>query len=770
MDLDASTGGLQTSPVRRPTISPSTAAKLAAEHFGLRGEVRELDSYADRNFRIAGHVLKVAFASADLDMEVAAMDWLAEPARSGAVTPTVRRSPEGHAVVDGVDEDGRPVRVRAASFVPGRLLADVSQPSRALWRDLGRRAGQLGIALDGFDHPGLHRGHDWDLAQASWISLGLDIHPRGRRRDLIRSALLQYRGRVLPRAGALRRGAIHGDLNEANLLTDDAGSEIVGIFDFGDMCASWLIAEVAIAAAYAMILSEPADALDTLTAVAAGYHEVRPLGTLECDVLLDLVRVRLAVSITAGEQARRAEPENAYAGTTVPGAIALLDTLAEIDDRRAIETLCGKIGIATPDGWARADGASLLERRKARLGGSLSLAYSDPLHIVRGQGTWLFDENDRAHLDCVNNVCHVGHCEPRVVRAASEQMSRLNTNTRYLHENVVEYAERLSALFPDPLEVCFFVCSGSEANELAIRIARAATGRRDVIAVEHGYHGNTSTLVDLSSYKHNGPGGTGAPDWVHTLPVPDPRRGALGDDGPGYAAALRELTMRLHDEGRPPAAFLCESVLGCAGQVFPASGFLPAAFEHARAAGAVCIADEVQIGFGRIGPMFWGFAREGAVPDIVTMGKPIGNGHPLGAVITTRALADRFANGMEYFNTFGGNPVSAAVGLAVLDVIEEDGLARHAEQVGRHLLERLRPLLEHESVTDIRGEGLFVGIELADQPRRVAAMVDHAKARGVLVSIDGPKHDVIKIKPPLTFDLAEADALADVLACGLANG
>jgi 4-aminobutyrate aminotransferase-like enzyme len=368
-------------------------------------------------------------------------------------------------------------------------------------------------------------------------------------------------------------------------------------------------------------------------------------------------------------------------------------------------------------------------------------------------------------------VPHVGHSHPRVVRAAREQLAVLNTNTRYLHPRLVEYAERLTALLPDPLEICYFVNSGSEANELAIRLARAATGARGMVVVDVGYHGNTTTLVDVSPYKHDGPGGSGPPPWVRKIPMPDDYRGQWkrGDPEAGrkYATAVDDAIAALEANGEQPAAFLAESILSCGGQVVFPDGFLAEAYRRTRAAGAVTIADEVQVGFGRVGTHWWGFETQGVVPDIVTMGKPIGNGFPLGAVVTTRPIAEAFANGMEYFSTFGGGPVASAVGLAVLDVMESEGLRDHARDVGDYLLDGLRGLVDrYEVVGDARGVGLFSGIELVRDrgtlepaDREASWVANRVRDLGVLVSTDGPFHNAIKIKPPLCFNRADADRL-----------
>ena len=416
-----------------------------------------------------------------------------------------------------------------------------------------------------------------------------------------------------------------------------------------------------------------------------------------------------------------------------------------------------------------ADQPSVLQpRRTTDLGASLSTSYRDHLSIIRGEGVWLFDHEGRGYLDCVNNVAHVGHAHPHVVAAIAEQAAVLNTNTRYLHRTILDYAERLAATFPAPLSIVYFTNSGSEANELALRIARTVTGRHDIVALDWGYHGNTNDLVEISAYKFNRAGGAGKPKHTHLAELPDPYRGHHGDNGPAYAhsVATAAEAARAHN-GSGPAAFIAESISGCGGQVVYPAGYLAAAYEHARAAGALCIADEVQVGFGRVGTAMWAFEEHRVVPDIVTLGKPIGNGHPLGAVVTTPALAAQFANGMEWFNTFGGNPVSCAAGMAVLDVIEGEQLIVKALDTGGYLLSRFHELAtRHAAIGDVRGRGLYLGLDLVtnrstNEPatKLAADVANRLRDRGVLISTDGPHDNVIKIKPPMVFTRADADIL-----------
>ncbi|MEB2315274.1 MAG: aminotransferase class III-fold pyridoxal phosphate-dependent enzyme [Xanthomonadaceae bacterium] len=416
----------------------------------------------------------------------------------------------------------------------------------------------------------------------------------------------------------------------------------------------------------------------------------------------------------------------------------------------------------------------LLRLRRAHLNPTLSVAYREPLKIVRGEGVWLYDAQGQGYLDMVNNVCHVGHCHPRVVRAGAEQMARLNTNTRYLHDALVEYALRLTATLPAPLSVVFLTNSGTEANDLALRLARAHTGARGTIVVDHAYHGHSPSMVELSPYKFNGRGGEGQADHVAVVPMPDAYRGAVrdaADAGPRYGRMLAGAIDELRARGHRPAAFYCESLLGCGGQVILPDGYLRQAFAQVRAAGGLCLSDEVQVGFGRVGDAMWAFEQQGVVPDILTLGKPIGNGHPMGAVVTTPEVAASFVSGMEYFNTFGGNPVSCAIGLAVLDVIEEENLMDNAVRVGEFLTAGLREIqARHPGIGDVRGRGLFIGAEFVSDaaarspdPARARVVVEAMKARHVLLSTDGPDDNVLKIKPPIVFSRANAEEFLEKL-------
>jgi 4-aminobutyrate aminotransferase-like enzyme/Ser/Thr protein kinase RdoA (MazF antagonist) len=424
------------------------------------------------------------------------------------------------------------------------------------------------------------------------------------------------------------------------------------------------------------------------------------------------------------------------------------------------------VGLTIPPQITKED---TLQARRERMGGNLSISYDEPLKIVRGRRQFLYDDAGRAYLDVYNNVALVGHSHPRVVEAVQKQIAVLNTNTRYLHDNIVRYAEKLAAKLPAPLKVCYFLNSASEANELALRLARAHTGRKDIIVLEHAYHGNTTSLIDISPYKFDGPGGKGKKPGVHVAPIPDDYRGAYKRSDPlagmKYAKHVAEIADRVK-----PAAFIAESLPSVGGQIVFPQGYLREAYRSVRAAGGVCIADEVQVGFGRLGHCFWGFEYgQDVVPDIVVMGKPIGNGFPLAAVVTTTEIAASFDNGMEFFSTFGGNPVACAAGMAVLEVLEEEGLQENARVVGDYLIGALREL-RYELIGDVRGAGLFLGVELVRDretlkpaDREASRVVNRLRERGVLAGTDGPHHNVIKLRPPLCFSREDADVFVRVL-------
>ncbi|MDJ0906487.1 MAG: aminotransferase class III-fold pyridoxal phosphate-dependent enzyme [Woeseiaceae bacterium] len=413
---------------------------------------------------------------------------------------------------------------------------------------------------------------------------------------------------------------------------------------------------------------------------------------------------------------------------------------------------------------------SLLERRLASMGSAYRLFYDEPVHLVRGEGAWLFDADGRRYLDMYNNVPHVGHCHPRVVAAICDQARQLNSHTRYLHDNVVRLAERLTAKMPAALDTAMFCCTGSEANELALRIARRVTGATGIVVVDYAYHGNTQATYEISTDTIPP---EEVPPWVATVPAPDTYRGPHRGESAGerYAAHVAEAIDKLQRRGVKTAAFVIDTIVSSSGVVAPPPGYLARVADIVRRAGGLFVADEVQPGFGRTGKNFWGFEAGRFEPDIVTMGKPMGNGHPLSAVVTRREIVDAFAGHGRYFNTFGGNPVSCAAGLAVLDVIAEEGLQQNALEVGAYLADGLWRLADsHECIGDVRGTGLFLAVELvADRETKTPAtdladkVVNGLRSRGVLTGSIGPADNILKLRSPLVLSKDDADYFLDTL-------
>ena len=741
---------------------------MARRLYGIDADASPLPSERDQNFLLltaAGDrfVLKIANSTDDRALLDAQNAALAHVGRRTTLCPRVVPAIDGALVSETASASGMRHFVRLLSWLPGAPLGSVPDHSSELLEDVGGAVGALDTALDGFDHPAIHRDFYWDLARG--LSLVRELSPLVEdpvMRALVTRLVHDIGARGADRFARLRRAAVHNDPNDYNVLAEQG--RVTGILDFGDIVHSYAIADLAIAIAYA-VLGKP-DPLAAAVSVLRGYQGARPLDDNEMAALFDLVLLRLCTSVCVAARQQKQRPADAYLSVSQGPIGATLPTLAALD-REAVDAAFRQTRGKTPE--------ETLAARRRVIGGNVSVAYRTPVKIVRGWMQYLYDSASRRYLDAYNNVPHVGHCHPRVVQAAIEQMRVLNTNTRYLHDNLARFAERLAATLPAPLRICYFVNSGSEANELALRLARAHTRRRDVIVLDAAYHGNTTTLVEISPYKFNGPGGEGAPPWVHVVPIPDTYRGEFTRDDPRagvkYAAYVSRAIEKMRAGGTGPSAFIAESAPSVGGQIVLPEGYLPAVYAAVRDAGGVCIADEVQTAYGRMGTHFYAFEAQCVVPDIVVLGKPIGNGYPLGAVVTTPEIAASFDNGMEFFSTFGGSTVSCAVGLAVLDIVQEERLQEHAREVGAALLEALRPLAaRHPIVGDVRGSGLFLGVEFVKdrgtlEPATAEAsdIVNRMRERGILLGTDGPFASVLKIRPPMPFTRENGDHLAATL-------
>ena len=769
---------------KAPAFSTAEAAAIAQRAFDIQASAHPLDSERDQNFRLrAGDgtewVLKIANPAEDpaiLDMQTQALLHIARVDPELAI-PRVKTTPDG-ALFHQIDgSDGRRFIARVLSFLPGQLL-DHASPHPALARDVGTTTARLGRALRGFFHPAARHELLWDLTQAPELRTRTHHIGEPGQRRIVEKVLDHFEAEVLPKLRKLRAQIIHNDISCLNTLVD--GDRVTGVIDFGDLIHAPLIADIAVPICELIVQST--DPIATAAEITAGYHAVTALDDDELGLVFDLVSTRCAMYVAIGNWRVGDHPENRdYIISGVQEYATLLEEMQGWESDRmyaGLRRACAMpISIAVPDFTRQAsDEESLqpmLERRRQRLGPELELSYDRPLHVVRGEGVWLIDATGRSFLDAYNNVPQVGHCHPTVVQALAQQAATLNTNTRYLYESAIEYAERLTATMPDGLSVCMFVCSGSEANDLAWRLAKAHTGNAGAIVIEDAYHGTTDAIYELSPAEH----GKGKPlaEYVAAVPAPDGYRGKFRRDDPQYAdhyaTCIDDAVASLNARDFAPAAFFFDTIFSSSGIIVPPPGYLLAAFEKIRAGGGLCVADEVQTGFGRTGDHFWGFSAHGVVPDIVTLGKPIGNGYSMAAVVTKPAILASLIEETEFFSTTGGNPVACMVGLTVLDVLEREELQQRAADVGAQLRAQIEGLAEkYPLIGDVRGAGLFIGVELVRDrstlepaAEEAATIINRMRDLGVLVGIDGPHANVLKIRPPLVFDENHALQLTDAL-------
>ncbi len=780
----------------RPNISKAQILEHLANYYHLSGELTALPSYSDINYCLTDSdnnqwVVKVAASNdsaSNITMQNEAMSFLS---KQGVAVPKVLRDRNGKRVNE-IDGDGQRHFFRVISFLKGVIYAEsqITQTSEPLWQHLGSILGQVNATMAEFKHAGAYRFLEWDLANGFSVCQMKKSQLNPQHLQLVDHFLKRYKLNVLPLLDKLPESIIHSDANDYNLLVDNEKkpNKIVGLIDFGDMVYTHTINELAISCAYAIM--KQSDPANVIINMVKGYHQHRPLKLAEVQSLYYLIALRLCTTLCNAAEAIKKEPDNEYLVISTLPAIDALKQLQKVNiqslenrlsqiDETLIEAKTSE-SLTNKRAHSRTrNNQELLAFRKSHLVRSLSLSYQKPLKIVRGQGAFLYDEQGTPYLDMVNNVCHVGHCHVDVVAAGQAQMALLNTNTRYLHDNIINFSEKLLATFPKQLSVCLLVNSGSEANELAFRLANNFTKSKQLIVVDQAYHGNTAACVAASPYKFNGPGGTGRQSHIHPVSLPDPYRGEFtgyaASVGEAYAKDIDRALLEIKQQGEEVGAFICESLQGVAGQIIMPDGYLKAAYRRVREAGGLCIADEVQVGFGRVGTHMWAFETQGVIPDIVTLGKPIGNGHPLAAVITTKEIADSFANGMEYFNTFGGNPVSCAIGEAVLSVIEKESLQKNALEMGVLMQDGLRVLKKRYSlIGDIRGLGLFIGVELVtDRDTKIPAskamdwLIEHFKRNQILLTSEGPYYNILKIKPPIVFNQENVERFLAVFEQGL---
>ena len=736
--------------------------------YGLKEvTIKKLDGYISHNYKIStgatNYVLKLYPLDQEIIDDVAAENKVLQSLKDIAlVTP----QPIPNSAGDLLHTDDQRC-YRLLSYVDGEPWT-VYNPEDEAIELIGRSLATIDVSLQRIQPIAIHaRRLPWDPAHFFDNLIYLDLIKDAHQKSYLQYFINQWKTHIIHRLPTLRKAIIHNDANEHN-LTHHQGA-IYGIFDFGDMAYTYLINEVAVAATY--IAFEHKDPIRAIESLLRGYHAVHPLATEEIDLLYYFIAIRLCTSILQAAHSAAQQPENEYAQSSNEGAWRLLKSWVKINPWKATNQWRTAVGL----GEIYRD-QHLRKRRDHYMPGSYSTSYEEPIHMVGAAFQYMYDAAGNTILDAYNNIIQVGHCHPKVVEAGQSALATLNTNTRYLYDSHARYAEHLLSYFPDHINQLYLVNSGSAAADLAIRLAKSYTGKSQVAVIKYGYHGNTGSTIDVSHYKYGKKGGHGKSADIVELDLPDIYRGRYTE--PDEHGSYARDACKILDGTTSLAAFIAEPIIGCGGQVPLPQGYLKKVYEKVRSLGGVCISDEVQTGFGRVGSHFWGYGLQEVCPDIVVMGKPIGNGHPMAAVATTKDIADAFDNGMEFFSSFGGNPVSCAIGAAVLRVIEDEDLMAHAKKTGMYLMDQLRGLPQSFPIIgDIRGSGLFIGVEIIQRDREripdgtmAKKIINQLRERNILTSLDGPDNNVIKIKPPLRFNKENSAQLVDELHHILTKG
>lgn len=670
----------------------------------------------------------------------------------------------GEKNIDVIQFNEKKLIVRLLSFLDGSFLGDV-KTGKDNYFSLGIFLGELDKELSHLKNYVIQsRKWEWHIQYPEFVRDYLKDIPSANDRSLVSYFFQQFEEIVKPNLPSLRKSIIYNDANEWNILLKE--NQNLALIDFGDLAYAPLIQEVAVAMTYAAYDKD--NYLEWGLEVLKGYQSIIPLEEKELEVLYYLIAARLCASVCNSAHARKKDPENSYASVSEENAWKMLYGWLKINPIEAENRFREAAGLAKKKSLSLED--SLIYRNQY-LSGILSVSYNKPIKMERAAFQYMYDSFGNTFLDAYNNIPHVGHSHPKVVEAGQRQMAKLNTNTRYLYDLLPKYAEKLLAKFPTSLNRVFFVNSGSAASDLAVRMARWYTQKEAIMVLEHGYHGNTQISIDISDYKFSNPKGQGQKNYILKTNIPDTYRGTFTqqDETAGKAYA-RNAIQQIEHFHQPIAAFIAEPIVGCGGQVPLAKGYLNALYPFIRQQGGVCISDEVQTGFGRVGDCFWGFEQYGVIPDMVVLGKPMGNGHPMGAVVCTQEIAESFEKGVEFFSSFGGNPVSCAIGLAVLEVMEEEGLQENAKVVGNYYKSLFLELQRiHSCIGDVRGSGLFLGVDLVkngtkeEDPILAKTIKNQMREQFILISTDGPKDSVLKSKPPLIFTKANALQVVEVM-------
>ena len=647
---------------------------------------------------------------------------------------------------------------RLLTFLKGTFLAE-SVHNISLLESFGATLAKMDLRLLQLNNSAIRaKQTQWDLKHFPKNWRYLTEIPDPSDRSLVDYFCLQFEEHILPVQYELRQSIIHNDANDWNILISE--DKVSGIIDFGDMCHSWLINELAIGLTY--VLMEKEQPLETAYTIIKAYHAVLPLEVKEVDALYYLIAARLCTSVLNSAHSKKIKPESTYITVSEKDAWSLLRKWVSINPIKAKNTFRSACDFSIIKGKSL---ESQLAHRNQNLSKVQSLSYETPIQMYGAAFQYMYDIHGNTFLDAYNNIIQVGHCHPTVVRAGQRTMAKLNTNTRYIYDQLLRYTDKLLSKFPPHLNKVFLINSGSAASDLAIRIAKSHTNKNMVMALKHGYHGNTQNAIDISHYKYNHKGGAGRKKDIIETEMPKVFGSKFGSESEATTNYASLATKQIAENKGKIAAFIAEPIIGCGGQVPLPKTYLANIYPEIRKQGGVCISDEVQVGFGRLGQYFWGYEMYDVIPDIVVLGKPIGNGHPMAAVVTTEEIANSFDNGMEFFSSFGGNPVSCAIGEAVLSVIDQENLTEKAYQVGLHLKQGFKILqTEHPELADIRGEGLFLGVEIINNDgmpgTKLASIIkNELRLKFILVSTDGPDDNVLKIKPPLYFSKENANLL-----------
>ena len=769
-----------------PRFTLSQAKQIVKDLYDIQTtEIKDLGSYIDQNLLVTDnqgqqYLFKLhdqLETKAVLELQNDVMRFLGDKVE-GIDFPEVYLSTNGEECPSVADEEGARHYVRLLHFLPGTLLKDVPIFSDALLTDVGRTVGGMDRALAHFQHPASNRADlPWDLKNAKRTGKLSSYIKNPHQRRLAEFFLMKFDNEVLDVLSDQPKSVVHNDSHRYSILVnaENKGEEFVtGIFDFGDTVYTHTVCNLAICLSDIIVHCE--DPIKGAAVVVKAYNEQRNLSEQEVSILFHLIATRIALYVSLAAYHREADPENAHAQVKEKQKWDLLEKLIAINPVYALDQFRAACGMPDLSVERKKQADTNLAKRKQYFADSLYTHYQQPLHLSGGALQYLFDEEGNTYFDCVNNVCQWGHSHPHIVRAGQSQMAKLNTNSRYVYEQMSEYAEKLLATFPDPLNVVFFVNSGSEANDLAMRMARTVNGQKDMIVLDTAYHGNSQACTDISPHRVDRPGKPGLPAHVHKAMVPDVLRGPYKANDPQaglkYANDVTRILNELDEKGLAPTAFIAESLVGTGGQFVLPDGYLESVYQQVRAKGGLCIADEVQVGFGRTGINTWCFESQGVVPDIVTMGKPIGNGHPMAALVTTRAIADQFDQGITFFNTFGGNPVSCSIGNAVLEVLQDEELEANVIKLNARLMDGLNQLKsKYPFIADVRGQGLYIGVELVKdlntlEPATELAkiVVEQMKAQQkILLNTNGYDNNIIKIKPALIIGEKDIDRLVNSL-------